>query len=182
MWYTYECEYANKIKKIKHLICHDHDLAIAQTFKGIWVTVVLLVLKAKDLDDVVDFSIFHNLRKNDIIGISSFSFSFSLLLKHKVDEARCDFMTEHRVSFTHRAAAVIWHHLKPEEEWEKIGVWINLFVGGFPDVEHFSSEGEHTITIPSYHPQPRHSERLGRVSLSEDQCAANRVLPTCQKT
>lgn len=56
-----------RIKKqmqlLAHLICHDHDLAITQGLEGFWVTVVLLVLKAKDLDDVVDFSILHDLMK-----------------------------------------------------------------------------------------------------------------------
>lgn len=44
-----------------HLICHDHDLSITQSLQRIWVTVVLLVLQAKDLNDVVDFSILHDL-------------------------------------------------------------------------------------------------------------------------
>lgn len=49
-------------KELTHLICHDHDLPITQTLQGFWVTVVFLVLKTKDLDDIVDFSVFHNLR------------------------------------------------------------------------------------------------------------------------
>lgn len=46
-----------------NLIGHDHDLSIAQSLEGFWVTVVLLVLKAKDLNDVVDFSILHYLKR-----------------------------------------------------------------------------------------------------------------------
>lgn len=46
-----------------HLICHDHDLAVTQTLEGFWVAVVLLVLKAEDLNDVVDFSILHDLMR-----------------------------------------------------------------------------------------------------------------------
>lgn len=50
-----------------HLICHDHDLSVAQSFEGFWVAVVLLVLKAKDLNNVVDFSILHDLKKKDTL-------------------------------------------------------------------------------------------------------------------
>lgn len=46
---------------MSHLICHDHDLSITQSLQGFWVTVVLLVLQAKDLNNVVDFSILHDL-------------------------------------------------------------------------------------------------------------------------
>lgn len=54
-----------KTKLLTHLICHDHDLSVTQTLEGFWVAVVFLVLKPKNLNDVVDFSIFHNLmRKN----------------------------------------------------------------------------------------------------------------------
>lgn len=45
-----------------YLICHDHDLAITQSLEGVWVTVVLLVLKTKDLNDVVYLSVLHYLR------------------------------------------------------------------------------------------------------------------------
>lgn len=53
----------SKIKLLTHLICHDHDLSVTQTLEGFWVAVVLLVLKAEDLNDVVDFSILHNLMR-----------------------------------------------------------------------------------------------------------------------
>lgn len=68
------------------------------------------------------------------------------------------------------------HHL-----WSK-PLAFYLFVRGLPDVEHFSSEGEHAVAVSSDHPQPRHGERLGRVSLSKDQCAADGVFPTCFET
>lgn len=51
------------MKLLTHLICHDHDLSVTQTLEGVWVAVVFLVLKAKDLNDVVDFSILHNLMR-----------------------------------------------------------------------------------------------------------------------
>lgn len=46
-----------------NLICHDHDLAIAQSLEGFWVAVVLLVLKAEDLNDAVDLIVLHDLRR-----------------------------------------------------------------------------------------------------------------------
>lgn len=51
------------MKLLAHLICHDHDLAIAQTLEGFWIAVILLVLKTEDLNDVVDFSVLHNLMR-----------------------------------------------------------------------------------------------------------------------
>ena len=57
-----------------------------------------------------------------------------------------------------------------------------LFERGLPDVEHFSSEREDAISVPADNPQPGHSQRLGRVSLREDQRAADGVLPTCKTT
>lgn len=51
------------MKLLPHLICHDHQLAVTQCLEGIWVAVVLLVLKAEDLDDVVDFSVLHDLMR-----------------------------------------------------------------------------------------------------------------------
>lgn len=53
----------------------------------------------------------------------------------------------------------------------------NLLERGLPHVEHFSSEREDAIAVSANHAQPRHSKSLGRVSLSQNQCAANRVLP-----
>ena len=50
-------------KAVLYLICHDHDLAVAQSLEGFWVTVVLLVLKPEDFNDVVDLSVLHNLMK-----------------------------------------------------------------------------------------------------------------------
>lgn len=46
-----------------HLICHDHELAVTQSLEGFWAAVVLLVLKAEDLNDVVDFSVLHDLMR-----------------------------------------------------------------------------------------------------------------------
>ena len=46
-----------------HLICHDHELSVAQALQGRWVTVVLLVLQTQDLDDAVDLSVLHNLER-----------------------------------------------------------------------------------------------------------------------
>lgn len=37
----------------------------------------------------------------------------------------------------------------------------NLFVRSFPDIEHFPSKWEDTITIPADHTQARHSQCLG---------------------
>ena len=51
-----------------HLICHDHELSIAQTLQGIWVTVVLPVLQTQDLDDVVDLSVLHNLERGSQVN------------------------------------------------------------------------------------------------------------------
>lgn len=51
------------MKLLGHLICHDHELAVTQTLEGFWVAVVLLVLKAEDLNDAVDFSVLHNLMR-----------------------------------------------------------------------------------------------------------------------
>lgn len=59
---------------------------------------------------------------------------------------------------------------------------VYLLERGFPDVEHFSSEREDAITVPADHSQPGHSKCLGWISLSKDQCAADGVLPTCQRT
>lgn len=52
--------------KSNHLICHDHDLAVTQTLQGFWVAVVFLVLEAEDLDYIVDFSVFHDLRTKNM--------------------------------------------------------------------------------------------------------------------
>ena len=51
------------MKPMAHLIGHDHDLAVTQSLEGFWVAVVLLVLKAEDLNDVVDFSVLHDLMR-----------------------------------------------------------------------------------------------------------------------
>ena len=51
-----------------HLICHDHELSIAQTLQGIWVTVVLPVLQTQDLDDVVDLGVLHNLERGSEVN------------------------------------------------------------------------------------------------------------------
>lgn len=58
----------------------------------------------------------------------------------------------------------------------------NLLERGLPHIEHFSSEREDAIAVSANHTQPRHSKSLGRVSLSKNQRAANRVLPTCKRT
>ena len=44
-----------------HLICHDHDPAIAQTPQWLWVIIALFVLEAYNFDVVVNLSILHDL-------------------------------------------------------------------------------------------------------------------------
>ena len=45
------------------LICHDHDFTVAQLFHTLWVIIFLFVLQSENFDDVVDFSILHDLSK-----------------------------------------------------------------------------------------------------------------------
>ena len=47
------------------LICHDHQLAVSQRPQGLGSLVLLLVLQSKNLDDVVDLSIFHDLQEEN---------------------------------------------------------------------------------------------------------------------
>lgn len=71
------------MKLLTHLICHDHDLSVTQTLEGFWVTVVFLVLKPKNLNDVVDFSILHNLMRK-----TKQFFIFYLLLNYFTERLR----------------------------------------------------------------------------------------------
>lgn len=71
----------SKMKCQTHLICHDHELAVTQTLEGFWIAVVLLVLKAEDLDDVVDFSVLHNLMRKT----RYFFLTLSCLLNYTTD-------------------------------------------------------------------------------------------------
>lgn len=54
----------------------------------------------------------------------------------------------------------------------------DLLVWGFPHVEHFSPEREDSVAVSAHHAQTRHGQRLGRVSLRQDQSAAVGVLTT----
>ena len=51
----------------------------------------------------------------------------------------------------------------------------HLVVSGFPDVEQLTPEREHTILIPSDHAQSTDGQRLGRVSLRDNQRAVHGV-------
>ena len=57
---------------------------------------------------------------------------------------------------------------------------LNLFVledlggGGLADVEQLTLEGEHAVAVPADDSQTGHGERLGRVSLGEDEGAVLR--------
>lgn len=45
----------------KDLICHYHNLSISQRLHGLWGLIFLFVSQTQDLNNVVDFSILHNL-------------------------------------------------------------------------------------------------------------------------
>lgn len=51
-----------------HLICHDHDLAVAQAPQWLWVVIAFLVLEANNFDDVVNLSIFHDLLTKKVMS------------------------------------------------------------------------------------------------------------------
>lgn len=46
------------------LISHYHQFAIPEVFEGVWVVILLFKLQAHDFNDVVDFSIVHNLKRD----------------------------------------------------------------------------------------------------------------------
>lgn len=54
-------EKALDVRAVLILICHDHQFAVSQVLQGVWVVVLLLELQTHDFDDVVDFSIVHDL-------------------------------------------------------------------------------------------------------------------------
>lgn len=53
----------------------------------------------------------------------------------------------------------------------------HLLVRGLADVEDLPSERENSVAVPPDDAEPRHGQRLGRVSLGEDQCALGGVSP-----
>lgn len=57
-----------------------------------------------------------------------------------------------------------------------------LFVCCLSDVEDLPSEGENSVTISPDDSESRHSQRLGRVSLGEDEGAVRGMFPTYRAT
>lgn len=112
----------------------------------------------------------------------------------------------HRAVLIHPASAAIylsshWHGLKPQrrsavEPWKirkfhrnpqltefwfwfyASGVSAHLFVGGLPHIQDLPSEWEDTVAVSPDDAQAGHGQRLGRVSLGEDQRAVRRVFPS----
>lgn len=121
-------------QRAAHLICHDHDLAVAEAPQRLGVVVAFLVLQANYFDDVVDLCVLHDLRSDSSLLSSSSSL--------------------------------------PDG-----GVSTYLLVRGLADVEDLPSERENSVAVPPDDAESRHGQRLGRVSLSEDERALGGVSP-----
>lgn len=59
-----------------NLICHNHDLAVAQTPQRFWVIIALFVLEADDFDNVVNLCVLHNLLGTRIMSDPKESIDF----------------------------------------------------------------------------------------------------------
>lgn len=68
-----------------------------------------------------------------------------------------------------RRLDLIYISKRQNELEKKIDKKRHLLMAGFSDVEKFTPEGENTVTIATDNTESSYSQRLGRVSLSQDQ-------------
>ena len=80
------------------------------------------------------------------------------------------------VQVTHDIEQVLLHNINMKQN---VHTWSDLVMRGLPNVEQFPSQWEHSVLVPPDHTQSRDGQRLGRVSLGEDQSTLVRIPAAC---
>ena len=92
------------------------------------------------------------------------------------------------VQVTHDIEQVLLHNIKHDRKKHAYSykhlsslasTWSDLVMRCLPNVEQFPSQWEHSVLVPPDHTQSCDGQRLGRVSLGEDQSTLVRIPAAC---